>query len=103
MPAIIVSGATPFGALSNAAVGKLVDAITSIHRVRQAAAAAQSGAPAPIGAALETGSNFGVVPSSTAGAQGAAYAYALNVLDDALQAFLTANQGQITALDNGEA
>ena len=62
---------------------------------------AQSGAPAPIGAALETGSNFGVVPDGTPGEKGADYAYALNVLDDALQAFLTANSGAITTLDNG--
>ena len=101
MSAIIVNGATPFGGMSNAAINKLVSAIDDIHRVRQAAAAAQSGAPDPAGAALETGSNFGVVPSATPGAKGADYAYALNVLDDALQALLTNNGGQITALDNG--
>jgi hypothetical protein len=99
--AVIVNGATPFGGMSNAAIGKLIEAIASIHRVRQAAVAAQSGAPEPVAAALETGSNFGVVPSATPGEKGADYAYALNTLDDALQALLSANQGQITALDNG--
>lgn len=101
MTATIVNGATPFGALSNAAVAKLIDAIETIHRVRLAAALAQTGATEPTAAALETGSNFGVVPNATPGEKGADYAYALNVLDDALQAFLTANQGSITTLDNG--
>lgn len=101
MTAIVVSGATPFGSLSNEAVNQLIDCIATIHRVRLAAAQAQSGA-SPAGVALETGSNFGVVPSGTPGEQGDAYVYALNVLDDAAQAFLAANQASITALDNGE-
>jgi len=101
MSATIVNGATPFGSMSNEAIAKLVSAINDIHRLNLAAAAAQSGAPAPVGAALETGSNFGVVPSATPGEKGADYAFALAVLDQALQNFLTANQGQITALDNG--
>jgi hypothetical protein len=101
MSAIIVNGDTPFGSMSNNGIADLIDAIANLHRVNLAAAAAQSGAPAPPGAALETGSNFGVVPSDTPGEQGAAYAYALDVLDQALQAFLAANQAQITALDNG--
>jgi hypothetical protein len=102
MTAIIVNGSTPFGSLSNAAISRLITTIHDIHRVRQAAAAAQTGAANPVGAALETGSNFGVVPSSTAGAKGADFAYALNILDDALQTLLTNYQGQITALDNGQ-
>ena len=101
MSATIVNGSTPFGALSNDAVSKLIYAIDTIHRVSLAAAMAQSGAPDPVGAALETGSNFGVVPNETPGAKGADYAYALNVLDGALQAFLAANSGAITTLDNG--
>jgi hypothetical protein len=101
MTAIIVNGATPFGALSNGGIADLISAIDELHRVNLAAAAAQSGAPEPTGAALETGSNFGVMPSATPGEQGAAYAYALDVLDQALQAFLEANKAQITALDNG--
>ena len=101
MSAIIVNGSTPFGALSNAAIAKLIEAAAELHRCKLASAAAQNGAPDPIGAALETNSNFGVVPSTTPGEQGAAYAYALDVLDQALQAFVVANQGQITALDNG--
>ncbi len=101
MAAIIVNGDTPFGGMSNAAISKLIEAIGDIHRVRQAATQAQTGAPEPVAAALEAGSNFGVVPSATPGEKGADYAYALGVLDDALQALLTANQGQITALDNG--
>ena len=101
MAAIIVNGATPFGSLSNAAIADLISAVEDLHRVNLAAAAAQSGAPDPVGAALETGSNFGVLPSETPGEQGAAYAYALDALDQALQAFLAANKAQITALDNG--
>ena len=80
MSAIIVNGSTPFGALSNAAIAKLIEAAAELHRCKLASAAAQSGAPDPIGAALETNSNFGVVPSTTPGEQGAAYAYALDVL-----------------------
>jgi hypothetical protein len=101
MPAIIVNGATPFGSLSNGAIADLISAIEQLHRVNLAAAAAQSGAPEPHGAALETGSNFGVLPGETPGEQGAAYAYALDVLDQSLQAFLADNKAQITALDNG--
>lgn len=101
MSAIIVNGATPFGGMSNAALSKLKAAIVDIHRVRLAAAAAQSGAPEPTGSALETGSNFGVLPGAAAGDQGAAFAYALNTLDDALQSFAVAYEGQLTALDNG--
>jgi hypothetical protein len=101
MTAIIVNGATPFGALSNGGIADLISAIDELHRINLAAAAAQSGAPDPTGAALETGSNFGVMPSATPGEQGAAYSYALDVLDQALQAFLEANKAQITALDNG--
>jgi hypothetical protein len=101
MTAIIVNGATPFGALSNGGIADLISAIDELHRVNLAAAAAQSGAPDPTGAALETGSNFGVMPDAVPGQQGAAYAYALDVLDQALQAFLEANKAQITALDNG--
>lgn len=101
MAAIVVNGATPFGGMSNTAISNLIEAIGAIHRIAQAAAAAQSGAPAPVAAAVETGSNFGVVPSGTPGANGAAYVFALDTLDNALQTFLTANQGAITALDNG--
>lgn len=101
MSAIIVNGSTPFGALSNTAIDNLLNAAAAIHRVNLAAGAAQSGAPAPTGAALETGSNFGVVPSSTPGDRGAAYAFALGNLDTALQQFITSNSASITALDNG--
>jgi hypothetical protein len=102
MSAIIVNGSTPFGGMSNAGIANLISAIADLHRVNLAAAAAQSGAPDPTGAALETGSNFGVMPDPVeAGKQGTAYSYALDVLDQALQAFLAANKDQITALDNG--
>jgi hypothetical protein len=101
MTAIIVNGSTPFGGLANAAISDLITAIRDIHRVNLAQAAAQNGAPSPLGAALEAGTNFGVVPSSTAGAQGAAWSFALATLDNALQTFATANQASITALDNG--
>lgn len=102
MSAIIVNGAAPFGAISNKAIQNLISAIDDIHRVNLAAAAAQSGAASPVAAALETGSNFGVVASDTPGEKGADYAYALGLLDAALQTFKSTNQGFITALDNGE-
>jgi len=100
MPAIVVNSATPFGSMSNAAISKLIEAIRDIHRIAQAASMAQTGVT-PGGTAVETGSNFGVAASSTPGAQGAAYIFALTTLDNSLQAFLTTNQGAITALDNG--
>lgn len=100
MTAIVVNGATPFGAMTNTAVNNLIHAIDDIHRVRLAEAAAQSGASPPTGAALE-GGNFGVTPGTPPGDQGEAWAYAIEVLDDALQAFKTANQASLTALDNG--
>jgi hypothetical protein len=49
-----------------------------------------------------SGSNFGVAVSGAAGAKGADFAFAVATLDTALQAFLAANQGAITALDNGD-
>jgi len=100
MSSIIVNGATPFGAMSNVAIANLIGSIAAIHRIAQAAAIAQIGVT-PAGAAVETGSNFGVIPSAVAGAQGAAFVYAIDTLDNALQAFLVINQGAITALDNG--
>jgi len=102
MTAIIVNGSTPFGGMCNHAISNLIAGIRDIHRVRLAAAAAQSGAAVPTAAALETGTNFGVAVSGAAGAKGADWAFALNSLDDALQTFLTTNQGFITALDNGD-
>lgn len=102
MTAIIVNGSTPFGGMANAAIANLQSAIKDIHRVRLAETAAQSGATTPTAAALEAGSNFGVTPlSGSPGTQGAAWAFALENLDNALQTFLTANQASVTALDNG--
>ena len=102
MTAIIVNGSRPFGGMVNSAVNNLQNAINDLHRARLAEAAAQSGADAPTGAALEgDATNFGVVASATPGDQGAAWAYALEVLDTNAQAFLAANQSSITALDNG--
>jgi len=102
MTAIVVDGSTPFGGMVNTAVDQLLTVIDDIHRANQAQAQAQSGATTPTAAALEgRGNNFGVVASATPGEQGAAWAYALGNLDTALQSFLSANQGSITALDNG--
>jgi hypothetical protein len=100
MTAIVVNGSTPFGGLVNEAINNFISASAAIHRANLAQAAAQNGAAEPTAAALE-GGNFGVVPDDTPGQQGAAWAYALDVLDTALQGFLTTHQGQITALDNG--
>ena len=101
MTAIVVNGETPFGGMVNTAIDNLVSAIQNIHRANLAVAAAESGAPSPVGAALETG-NFGVTPASgSPGTQGAAWAFALGNLDTAAQAFLTANIAYVTALDNG--
>ncbi len=98
--AIIVSGNVPFGAMSNQLVVNLNVVNEQINRLQAAAAAAQSGMPAPAAAALE-GGNFGVVADATPGDKGAAYAFALGTLNTAWQTFWTAALASITALDNG--
>lgn len=106
--AIIVSNTAPFGALMNTAIARLIDATSTIARVNSALNAAggyQAGSPP--GSALEITSlqavtnNFGVVASSASGANGQAWGYAVNILAEAVAAFLAANAPQIALLDNG--
>lgn len=100
MTAIVVNGSTTFGGMSNSMVDNLNAVNAAIVRLQAAVADAQSGAPSPVGAALE-GGNFGVVPSATPGAQGAAYAFALNTLANSWTTFWTNATASISALDNG--
>lgn len=101
MSAIIVNGATPFGGMSNQMVDTLNQGNTMITRLAAAVADAASGYSGTAGTEYETGTNFGVTPSATPGAQGQAYAFALNSLATNWAAFWTANAAFISALDNG--
>ena len=87
--------------MSNQMVDDIARVTQAVGRLQGAAAAAASGYGGTAGTEFETGSNFGVVPSATPGAQGAAWQYALGNLYTAWQNFLTAAQASITALDNG--
>lgn len=101
MSSIIVNGATPFGGMSNGMVDSLNGVNEAITRLAAAAADAASGYTGTAGTEYETGTNFGVVPSATPGAQGSAYAFALNNLASNWAAFWSANAAYISALDNG--
>ena len=101
MSAIIVNGATPFGGMSNQMVDNLNAVNQAMSRLQAAVADAASGYAGTAGTEYETGSNFGVTPGASPGAQGAAYAYALNVLTGNWATFWAANLASISALDNG--
>jgi len=102
MTAVIVSGATPFGAMSNSMVENFYQLDQQITRLASAAADAASGYTGTAGTEYEGNStNFGVVAGSAPGANGAAWAYAINVLATNWAAFKTANLASIQQLDNG--
>ena len=102
MSTIIVSNTSPFGAMSNQMVANLFAVNTAITRLQAAVADAASGYSGTAGTEYEgAGTNFGVVASGTPGAQGAAFAYALNVLSGDWNTFWTAALSSIEALDNG--
>lgn len=101
MSAIIVSNTSPFGAMSNEMVAGLHTANEQILRLQAAVAAAASGFGGTAGTEYETGSNFGVTPSASPGAQGLAYAFAVNTLATAWNTFYAAQIASINALDNG--
>ncbi len=101
MSAIIVNGATPFGGMSNELIQKIWEVDQAITRLSAAVAIAASGYGGVAGTEYETGTNFGVAPSSTLGEQGLAYAYAVNVLAGDWSTFRTAAIASIEQLDNG--
>ena len=101
MSAVIVNGSTPFGSMSNEMIDNINAVNAAILRLQAASAMAASGYGGVAGTEYETNSNFGVTPSATPGAQGAAYAYALGLLAQNWATFWTAAQGAISTLDNG--
>ena len=102
MTSIIVSNTPAFGAMSNQMVADARKVNDEISRLSAAVAAAASGFGGTAGTEYEgNATNFGVVASATPGAQGAAYAFALNSLATNWATFWAANAAYINALDNG--
>lgn len=100
MTAIVVTGSTPFGDMSNTMIQNISAVSQAIGRLQAATAQAASGYSGTAGTEFE-GGNFGVVPSAMPGQQGAAWQFAIGSLNTAWQNFLSAAQGSIAALDNG--
>lgn len=111
MAALIIPNHTPFGGMTNQAVGKLLGLNTTIGRLRDAIATASSGYTGTPGTEFESPStgtnmmapnNFGVQPDpANPGANGTAYAYAVGVLTEQWALFWTAAEAAIDQLDNG--
>jgi hypothetical protein len=101
MTSVVVSNATPFGQMSNTMVENFWAIDQAITRLQAAIASASSGFAGTAGTEYETGSPFGVVQSSTPGAQGAAWAYAVNVLAGNWATFRAVAIASIDAIDNG--
>lgn len=101
MTSIVVNGSTPFGGMSNAIVDQLNLLNTEVTRLQAASANASTGYAGTAGTEYETGTNFGVVPSTTPGAQGQNWAYAVGQLAAAWATFWTTAEANVNALDNG--
>jgi len=87
--------------MSNQMVENLHAVNDSVLRLQAAVAAAASGYSGAAGTEYETGTNFGVAASATAGAQGLSWAFAVNTLAGDWATFWTAAMASINALDNG--
>jgi hypothetical protein len=101
MTAVVVNGATPFGGMSNEMIENIWAVDSAITRLAAAVAVAASGYGGTAGTEYETGTNFGVVPSASAGAKGADFAYAIGILAGQWATFKTGALGAIEQLDNG--
>ncbi len=102
MTSIVVPNTSPFGAMSNQMAADAFKLNQEITRLAAAVAGAASGYGGTAGTEYEGGATqFGVVASATPGAQGAAFAYALNALASNWATFWSANLAYIEALDNG--
>lgn len=101
MTSVVVNGATPFGSMSNQMIENIWTVDESITRLSAAVAVAASGYLGTAGTEYETGTNFGVVPSSTPGAKGGDFAYAVATLATQWNTFRTAALAAIEQLDNG--
>lgn len=102
MAALVISNtqATPFGAITISSVGALIRIIDQFERLQSVVANAESGFTGTAGTEFE-GGLFGVQPNATPGQQGAAYAYAINVISQALATFNSSAAGALAQLDNG--
>lgn len=101
MTSVVVNGSTPFGGMSNQLVENLFAVDEAITRLAAAVAVAASGFGGVAGTEYETGTNFGVVPSATPGAQGLAFAFAVNTLAGDWATFKSGALASIEELDNG--
>jgi hypothetical protein len=99
MTAIVVSSAVPFGAMSNQMVSDFFDLDQKIIRLQAAVATAASGYGGTAGTEYETG-NFGVTAGTSAGTNGASFAYAINTFATNWATFRAANIASINQLDN---
>jgi hypothetical protein len=87
--------------MSNDMVNNIRAVNDQITRLQAAAASAASGYGGTAGTEFETGSTFGVAPSASPGAQGAAWQFAVGTINTAWATFMTASLGAINTLDNG--
>lgn len=102
MTSIIINSSTPFGEMTAELVDTFNQLDTLITRLGAAVANAASSFSGTAGTEYEGEStNFGVVASGAAGAQGTAYAYQVNAMAGNWPAFKAANLAYIEALDNG--
>ena len=99
---LVVSNTPPFGALSNQTAAELQALNLMVTRMSAAIANAASGYAGTAGTEYEgNGTNFGVVTTGSAGAQGLAFAYAWNTIAPLWTTFYSAALASIQALDNG--
>ena len=97
---LIISSATPAGALSIQIAAQLTLINADIVRLNAMIAEAASGYAGTAGTEYEgNATNFGVVASATPGAQGLAFAYAWGTINTAWTTFWTAASASIEAVD----
>jgi len=108
MTAVLIGGqgglpAPPFGLLTNQSIAAFHRANQAITRLQTAVAAAASGYTGIDGTQYEgNGNNFGVVADpNNPGAQGKAYAYAVNLIAEKWATFWSEAGSAIETIDNG--
>lgn len=101
MTAIVVSGATPLGGISNQIAADAQKLNNEVVRLEAAIAQASSGYGGTAGTQFETGTNFGVAPTGTPGQAGADWRFAMDSFAANWATFWAANKAYIAALDQG--
>jgi len=101
MTELMINTSTPFGAEVAAMVQTYFLLDQQITRVSAAYADAASGFAGTAGTEYETGTNIGVVPSSTPGAQGLVAAFAEGTVTTAWATFKAAADAAMKQLDQG--